>query len=147
MISVMRSKTTRILGLLPQTENQILALIPRPRESGKSWSGQVVSAHGHALLPIKAGSVEGKVGLVGVLAQHTFRIIVTLMSPCKRTDNGFTEERSDVKTEKDYVPVSHHVILPFKSHFTCFMGRGLGAGLFEIVVPDYLGPYKASFDV
>ena len=34
MISVMRSQTTRILGLLPQTENQILALIPRTRESG-----------------------------------------------------------------------------------------------------------------
>gem|GEM_PF-5971615 len=87
MISVRRSKTTRILGRFPQTESQILALVPRTRESGKSWGGQVVGADGRALQPIKAGNVDGEVGLVGVLVQHTFRIIATLMSPCKRTDN------------------------------------------------------------
>ena len=73
MISVMRSKTTR--------DTRTVAANGKPNSRShpttagmpeRVGSGQVVSAHGHALLPIKAGSVDGKVGLVGVLAQHHF---------------------------------------------------------------------------
>ena len=58
-----------------------------------------------------------------------------------------TVPRSDVEPEVYDVPVLHHVLAPFQPVLPGFLGRGLAAERYEVVVSDDLGTDEAFLEV